>query len=97
MIIDNPGNYDWNYQFVNGGFFTLSKLRKKPKRYFIFIYLGGFKFKYGWATAFSSHPTEKLNPEDYKMTVNFNTVDFENHLKDEIDGLDNLKPYRNIQ
>lgn len=75
--IDNPGNYDWNFQFVKGGFCELKNLRKKRKRWLVIMYQFPFKFKwhwnngdYFWEIPFSGN---KMPVIDFQQSIEFDT------------------------
>lgn len=79
--VDNPGNYDWSFNFVEGGFCTLKSLckYKKPRHIYALYWLGGFKFKF--FKLYKSHPkpNEAVNENLYSTILKFDT------LKDFID------------
>lgn len=88
--IRNPGFYNWDFQYVEGGFCNLNnlhKLKANPKKWFVFIWEGGFKFRIGWARPeITAHANQK-GSASYQTKVDFNPlhfpgfVDFADHEK----------------
>lgn len=72
----DPGNYDWTFQFVRGGFAPNEALRR-DKRYRAIVWLGDFKFKLIWvrkgseATFFNSDFNNE--PADYSVMMKFDS------------------------
>lgn len=83
LPVDNPGNYDWTFQYVRGGFCELAKLRKPIKRkYLVIVWLGGIKFRMFkiWNVKQSPFITDE-NKVEYKQTITFNPDDIDNFIK----------------
>lgn len=72
----DPGNYDWTFQFVRGGFAPNEALRR-DKRYRAIVWLGGFNFKLIWVRKGSEstffNPLVNSESVEYSVRMKFDS------------------------
>lgn len=67
---DHPGNYDWTFQFVRGGFAINDALRR-DKRYRAIVWLGGLNLKLIWVRKGSEVAFFNSDPVEYSTRFRF--------------------------